>query len=79
MKDNTKVKTAKKENKKREIGDLIDEEIDINERTIRPPTKDTIHGSQEESSEGDGPAYHICDNEPFSQTIITAITVIMQF
>ena len=61
----SKNKTAKKENKKRENGDLIDEEIDINERTIRPPTKDVVHGSPDESSEGDGPAYHICDNEPF--------------
>ena len=65
LKDNKKDKSAKKENKKRENKDLIDEEIDINERTIRPPTKDIVHGSPDESSEGDGPAYHICDNEPF--------------
>ena len=36
-------------------------EININEQTIRAPKKD-----QDSSSDGDGgPAYHVCDNEPF--------------
>ena len=59
-----KERSRTKQNKKSENEDINGEEIDVNERTIRPPTKDKIHGSAS-SSEGDGPAYHVCDNEPF--------------
>ena len=42
--------------------ELDEEDVNINEQTIRAPKQ---HKNSSSASEDDGPAYHVCDNEPF--------------